>query len=86
MQTNSHSYYSMEYWRNWCNLHKIILMFMIAGVLREKGQTLFNSYLGLKKHLEELRSAIAGLERENSHEEEVIKVKCHSPTLKVNTC
>jgi hypothetical protein len=55
---------------------------MIPGVLREKGQTLFNSYLGLKKHLEELRSAIAALERENAHEEAVIKVHCHSPNLR----
>lgn len=34
-------------------------------MLREKGQKLFASYQGLKKHLEELRSKIATLEREN---------------------
>ncbi len=40
----------------------------MIGVLREKGQTLFQSYLNLKKHLEDLRSKIATLERENAHE------------------
>ena len=58
-------------------------MCMIAGVLREKGQTLFNSYLGLKKHLDELRSAITALERENTHEEDVIKVDFYSPNINI---
>ncbi len=34
---------------------------------------MFQSYLGLKKHLDDLRSKIATLQRDNLHEEEVIK-------------
>ena len=42
------------------------------GALREKGRTLFNSYLALKKHLEELRYTIDRLERENGQKKELI--------------
>ena len=42
------------------------------GALREKGRTLFNSYLALKKHLEELRYTIDRLERENNQKKELI--------------
>ena len=41
---------------------------MIAGVLREKGKTLFESYQNLKRHLDDLRAKISGLERENAHQ------------------
>lgn len=40
--------------------------------LREKGRALFNSYLALKKHLEELRYTIDKLERENAQKKEII--------------
>ncbi len=42
------------------------------GTLREKGRSLFNSYLALKKHLEELRYTIERLERENAQKKKVI--------------
>lgn len=42
------------------------------GALREKGRELFNSYLALKKHLEELRYTIDRLERENNQKKEII--------------
>ncbi len=42
------------------------------GTLREKGRSLFNSYLALKKHLEELRYTIERLERENEQKKKVI--------------
>jgi fido (protein-threonine AMPylation protein) len=41
---------------------------IVSGVLREKGQTLYNSYQGLKKHLEDLRSKISGMQRENAQQ------------------
>ena len=42
------------------------------NTLREKGRSLFNSYLALKKHLEELRYTIDKLERENNQKKEII--------------
>ena len=42
------------------------------GALREKGRDLFNSYLALKKHLEELRFTIDKLERNNNQKKEII--------------
>lgn len=42
------------------------------NTLREKGRALFNSYLALKKHLEELRFTLDKLERENNQKKEVI--------------
>ena len=42
------------------------------NALREKGRELFNSYLALKKHLEELKFTIEKLERENEQKKEVI--------------
>ena len=42
------------------------------NALREKGRELFNSYLALKKHLEELKFTIEKLERENDQKKEVI--------------
>ena len=42
------------------------------NALREKGRELFNSYLALKKHLEELKYTIDKLERENDQKKEVI--------------
>lgn len=54
------------------------LKYMIADLakyittLREKGQKLFNSYLALKKHLEELRYMIERLQRENSQKKQTI--------------
>jgi predicted nucleic acid-binding Zn-ribbon protein len=57
---------------------KIIIadMSKYINALREKGRELFNSYLALKKHLEELKYTIDKLERENDQKKEVIaKVK-----------
>ena len=53
---------------------KIIIadMSKYINALREKGRELFNSYLALKKHLEELKYTIDKLERENDQKKEVI--------------
>jgi chromosome segregation ATPase len=42
------------------------------GTLREKGRALFNTYLALKKHLEELRYTIERLVRENDQKKQLI--------------
>ena len=53
------------------------------NALREKGRELFNSYLALKKHLEELKYTIDKLERENDQKKEVIaQVKGEMETWK----